>query len=111
GCLQFSSSKPVSDTSFLDPKHLFAEFEILQQRLRRAGVRDVTSIKNVGEIGEREHEVEIMLDDEDGDLAPQLVERLEDLLDDGRGESLEGLVEEEQLHVAGQRTRDRDHLL
>ena len=36
---------------------------------------------------------------------------LEQLLDDGRREALERLVEQQHAHVAGQRARDRHHLL
>ena len=45
------------------------------------------------------------------DLVAELVEALEELLDDGGGESLERLVEQEHAHVARQRAGDRHHLL
>src|SRR3712207_5656939 len=53
----------------------------------------------------------MVVDDDDGDLAPEPVEAFEQLLDDGRSKTLEGLVEEEHLHVARKGARDRHHLL
>ena len=53
----------------------------------------------------------MMVDDDDRDLLAQLVEALEQLLDHGRRQTLERLVEQKHANVAGQRARNRHHLL
>src|SRR5215212_1800381 len=52
-----------------------------------------------------------MVDDHNRDFAPELVEALEELLDHGRRETLERLVEQKDAHVAGQGAGDSHHLL
>ena len=74
-------------------------------------MHDAAALQHVGAVGQRQHEIEIMLDDDHGDFAAQLVERLEQLLDDRRRKPFERLVEQEHAHVARQRARDRHHLL
>src|SRR5258708_6796975 len=88
-----------------------AEGEIRRRRLGRTGVTHAPGVGQVGAVGEREHQVEVVLDDEDRDLAAQLIERLEHFLHHRRREPLERLVEEQQAHVARKRARDRHHLL
>src|SRR5215475_3534603 len=53
----------------------------------------------------------MMVDDDYRDLMPKPIERLEQFLRDGRGESFEWLIEQQHAHVAGQGARDSDHLL
>ena len=53
----------------------------------------------------------MVIDDQDRDLASKLVERLEQLLDHGRSEALERLVEQQDARIARQGTRNRHHLL
>ena len=69
------------------------------------------ALERDGAVGQRQRQVEVVVDDDDRDLVAQLVEALEQLLDDRRREALEGLVEQEHAHVAGERARDRHHLL
>src|SRR5690606_20964058 len=63
-----------------------------------------------GAIGEGEGEVEIVIDDDDRNLAPEPVEALEQLLDNGGRQSFERLVQQKHLHVAGKRAGDGHHL-
>src|SRR5690606_14497105 len=64
-----------------------------------------------GAVGEGEGEVEIVIDDDDRNLAPEPVEALEKLLDDGWCQSLERLVQQKHLHVTRKRAGDGHHLL
>src|SRR5262245_47088915 len=52
-----------------------------------------------------------MIDDDDRNLATELVEAFEQLFDDRRRQSFEWLVEEKDAHIAGQRAGNRHHLL
>ena len=52
-----------------------------------------------------------MVDNEQGDLVPQLVKSFEEFLGDGGRKALERLVKQQHPHVAGERTRNRHHLL
>ena len=85
-------------------------FEIGQQRLGRALVGDLAAVEHVGAIGERQDQIEVVLDDQDRHLAAQRIEGPEDLLGHGGGEPLERLVEQEEPDVAGERAGDRHHL-
>src|SRR5688572_2759068 len=53
----------------------------------------------------------MVIDEDDRHLVAELVEALEELLDDGGGESLERLVEQEDADVARQGAGDGHHLL
>ena len=53
----------------------------------------------------------MVIDEDDRHLVAELVEALEELLDDRRGEALEGFVEEKHADLSGKRPRDRHHLL
>ena len=76
-----------------------------------ADVRDRAALERHGAVGQRQRQVEVMVDDQDRDLVAQLVESLEQLFDDRRREALEGLVEQQHAGVARERTRHRHHLL
>jgi hypothetical protein len=62
-------------------------------------------------VGERQHEIEVVLDDRDGDVLLEPVEHLEQFEDHGRRQSLEGFVEQQELDVARHRARHSHHLL
>src|ERR1700687_1540943 len=96
---------------FLDPEYLFTEFEIREQRGGRSHVRYMAAVEDVGAVRERQHQVQVVLDDEDRNHAAQLIERFEHVLDHGRGKPLEGLIEHQELHVARERACNRHHLL
>ena len=53
----------------------------------------------------------MMVDDDDRDLVPELVEAFEQLLDHRRRQALERLIQQQHAHVARQSARDRHHLL
>src|SRR6266849_6167639 len=108
--LRFPSVKLLHE-NLSDPEDGLAEVEVREQRLGGSRVADPSAIKNVRVIGERKDEVEVVLDDENGNLVPQLVERLEDFFYHRGCESLERLVEEQQPNVAGESARDGYHLL
>src|SRR5207253_9597892 len=62
------------------PKDGLAECKVGEERLGGAGVGHAAAVEDVGAVGQREHQVEVVLDDEDRDLAAQLVQRFEHLL-------------------------------
>jgi hypothetical protein len=62
-------------------------------------------------IGQRQHEIEIVLDDHDAHMAAQAIEHAEQLQRHRRRQPFEGLIEQQQPHIAGHRAGDRDHLL
>src|SRR5450759_1710206 len=74
-------------------------------------MRHMTTIEHVCTVGQRQHQIEIVFDDEDGDLTAQLVERLEYFLDYRGSQTLEWLVQHQQPHIAREGAGDRDHLL
>src|SRR5258708_28089134 len=89
--LRFPSVKLLHE-SLSDPEDGLAEVEVREQRLIGSRVADASAIENVSVIGERQDEVEVVLDDEDRDLVSQLVERLEDFFYHRGCESLERLA-------------------
>ena len=56
---------------------------------------DAAPFQHVSAIGEREHQVEIMLDDDERHFAAQFIEGLEQFFDHGRRQTLERLVEQQ----------------
>ena len=58
-----------------------------------------------------EHQIEVMLDDQDRDFAAQAGEGVEHFLHHDGRQPLEGLIERQDSDGAGERTRNRDHLL
>ena len=103
--MRFPSVKLLYE-NLSNPEDGLAEVEVREQRLGGSRVADASAIENVSVIGERQDEVEVVLDDEDRDLVSQLVERLEDFFYYRGCESLERLVEEQQPNVTGERARD-----
>src|ERR1700694_97705 len=85
-----SEGTVIVSPTLSDPEHRFAECEIGEERLRGARVACVPAVEHVGAVGQRQYEVQVVLDDEDRDLAAQLVERLEHFLHHRGGEALEG---------------------
>src|SRR6266404_4048447 len=67
----------------LKPQDLFAEVEIGKQRARRSFVRHVPAVEDVGAVCERQHQVQMVLDDQNRDFLPELLDRLEDFIDHG----------------------------
>src|SRR2546423_7429381 len=93
------------------PEDLPAQVEIFTQRGRGSLMHDRAALEHIRAIGQGQHEIEIMLDDDHRDLPAQAVEGLEQFLDDRGCETLERLVEQQHPDVARQRARHRDHLL
>ena len=82
-----------------------------RKRLGRPLMDHPAALQRHRGIGQRQRQIEMVIDDDDGDFLAQPVEGLEQLLDHGRRQALEGLVEQQHPHVARQRARHRDHLL
>src|SRR5256885_12448074 len=93
------------------PQFLPAQLEIVTQQLRCAGPRHAAALQDHGTIGEREREIEVMIDDHHRDLVAQPIERLEQLFGDGGRQALERLLEQPQPHVTRPRPPPRDHTL
>lgn len=55
--------------------------------------------ENARLIGECQHEIEIVLEDDDREVVAQLVERLEQFLDDGGRQAVERLVQPRERAV------------
>ncbi len=51
-------------------------------------------------IGERQHQIQVVLDNDDRELVAQLVERFEQFLHHRGREALERLVQQQHAHVA-----------
>ena len=66
----------VDITPLLQPQHLSAQVQVLRQRLRWAHVRHLPTFERDRAIGERKRQIEVVIDDQDRDLASKLVERL-----------------------------------
>src|SRR4029450_196993 len=63
------------------PEHPAAQIEIQAQRRRCALMDDAAALQHIGAVGERQHEIEIMLDNDHLDFAAPPVSRFEDVLD------------------------------
>src|SRR4051812_45350468 len=98
-------------STFSQPEHLSAQVEIVTQRLRGSLMNYPAAFQRHGGIGQRQREVKVMVDDDDGDFLAQAIERLEQLLDHGGRQTLERLIEQQHADVAGQCAGDCDHLL
>src|SRR6218665_3880531 len=81
----------------------------------RAGAfpNDAATVQDNGRIGELEGQFSMLLDRYDGEatIASQPPERIDQPIDDDRGQSLEWLVEQDDLRISHQRTTNRQHLL
>src|ERR1700733_10674582 len=62
-------------------------------------------------IGQSKRQVEMMIDDDDGDFLAQPIEGFEQLLDHGRRKPLKRFVQQQHPYVARERAGHRDHLL
>src|SRR5271166_5607033 len=94
-----------------EPQNPLAIVEIGQQRPRGALMEHRAAFECENAVGEGEYEVEIVLDDHDGEVPAEFIEYLEQLECDRGREPLEGFVEQQQSDIAGHRAADRDHLL
>src|SRR5437763_2989922 len=80
------------------------------ERRRRAAPDDRPVADHVRAVGERERQVGVLLDEQDRRPALDLAQHVPDDLHDRRRQALERLVEEEGVHVAQERPRDREEL-
>ncbi len=81
------------------------------QGLGRTLVADTAAVEHVDPVGESKGKVEIVLDHQDWNLAPKLIDDVEYLLAHGRREPFERLVHEQKPRTANERAGDRHHLL
>src|SRR3990172_8717008 len=89
-------------------------FEVLvrEEGVCLVGEHDPPSLQDVAPVGDREREVRVILDDEDGDAGVvHLLDDLEVLLDEDRREPHRGLVHEQELRARHERPSHRHHLL
>src|SRR3954464_9554669 len=93
------------------PEHLAAQIEVVAQGLGRPLMNHPAPLQRHRGVGQRQRQIEIVVDNDDGDFLAQPVEGFEQLLDHCGRQALERLVEQQHPHVAGQRARHRDHLL
>src|SRR6266436_2248299 len=97
--------------SISQPQHLAAQIEIVPQCPGRPLVDHPAALQRHRGVGQRQRQVEIVIDDDDGDFLAQAIEGFEQLFDHGRRQTLERLIEQQYPDVAGQRAGDRHHLL
>src|SRR4051812_27645722 len=97
--------------SLSQPEHLAAQIEIVAQGLGRPLMDHPAALQRHRGVRQRQRQIEIVVDDDDGDFLAQPVEGFEQLLDHCGRQALERLVEQQHPHIAGQRARHRDHLL
>src|SRR5450755_3390375 len=93
------------------PEHLAAQIEIVPQGPGRPLVNHPAALQRHRGVGQCQRQIEIVIDDDDGDFLAQAIEGFEQLLDHGRRQALERLVEQQYPHVARQRAGHRHHLL
>src|SRR5213592_4295891 len=74
---------------------------------------DLAAVEDDRVVRDRQDLLRVLLDDDrrEAFVQDQPLDRAQQFLDDDRRESLERLVEEEQLRVEDERARDREHLL
>src|SRR5262245_6743759 len=84
-----------------------------QERVASAREHHAPGLEDVAAIAQLEGLHDPLLDQQDRQpaLAPDAVDRLEDLLDDARPQPLRGLVEQEQIGPGHQPAAQRQHLL
>src|SRR5450631_1960332 len=93
------------------PVHLAAQIEIVPQGPGRPLVNHPAALQRHRGVGQCQRQIEIVIDDDDGDFLAQAIEGFEQLLDHGRRQALKRLIEQQYPHVAGQRAGHRHHLL
>ncbi len=71
---------------------------------------DLAIDQHIRAVDDRQHGFGVVLDDHHRDLAAQLDQRFHHLLDDGRRQTFERLVQQDQLARHDQRAGDRHHL-
>ena len=81
------------------PQDPLAIFEVGQERRRRSLVEYRAALQCEHAIGQRQHEVEIVLHDNNRGVAAQPVEHLEQLEDDRRRKAFERFVQQRRLYV------------
>src|SRR6266481_1415789 len=97
--------------SISQPQHLAAQVEIVPQCPGRSLVNHPAALQRHRGVGQCQRQIEIVIDDDDGDFLAQPIEGLEQLFHHGRRQALEGFIEQQRPHVARQRARHRHHLL
>src|SRR5262245_32668860 len=76
----------------LEPEDFLAIGEVGKQHRRRPFVEHGAVLQREDAVGQRQHEVEIVLNDKDRDVLAQPVEYAEQLENDGGRQALEGFV-------------------
>src|SRR5436190_10267569 len=85
---------------------------VAHQRLHRADELHLALLENDGAIGDEAGEVQVLLGEQDRHaFLLQGQDHVDHLLDDQRRDAFARLVEEDEVGVAHQRARDRQHLL
>src|SRR6516165_6766945 len=84
----------------LQPENLFSIAEVREQRRRRSLVEYRAALQREDAVGERQHEIEIVLDDHDRHVPAELVEHLEQFERHRRREALERLVKQQEAYIA-----------
>src|ERR1700674_1974571 len=95
----------------LEPEHLSPEPQVVPQHLGIPDPLNLAPLQSHSPVGEGERQIQMMIDDDDGDLLAQLVEALEKLLDHRRCQAFERLIEQKHTNVTRQRARNGNHLL
>ena len=80
------------------------------QRLRAALIRDLAIDQHIGAIGDRQHRLGVVLDNDHRGATAQAHQRVHHLLHDCRRQALERFIQQDQPARHHQRTRDRQHL-
>src|ERR1700674_3385557 len=93
--------RPPFDRDVSKPEHFSPQLRVVPQDLGIPGPLNLTPLQSYSPIGERERQIQMMIDDDDGDLPTQLVETLEQLLNHGRCQAFERLIEQKHANVTG----------
>src|SRR3981189_939379 len=82
------------------PRSLSAQIEILPQCPGWPLVNHPAALQRHRTVGQCQRQIEIVIDDDDGDFLAQAIEGFEQLLHHGRREALERFIEQQHPHVA-----------
>src|SRR5262249_5561225 len=93
------------------PQHLPPQVEIIFEQGGDAVPSDGAALEHHCPVRQSECKVEVMVNNDQRDLLSEPVENFEQFLSDGGRKSLERLIKQEHLHVAGQCAGNGDHLL
>jgi hypothetical protein len=93
-----------------DPKQLRLQFRVRLKHAAWTRVHDLTVDHDVGPVGEIEHEVDLVLDQQNAGPLAELLDGRQDLCHNRRSQTLEWFIKQDQSLRGAQGATDREHL-